>query len=173
MQLYKRKDEVSHVLDCLENLNAGKMTNLLLEYDFEGFSGRLELDKCAVVGHSFGGATAVASLANNERFKVGVLLDGWMFPLDDKIYEQKMQQPMLFINSETFSDNKNIKRMRKLNNGLADPGSDRKMITLLGSVHQTQSDFTLILPNRIGKWIRRHRAYGSATCKRGQHRSCC
>jgi len=33
------------------------------------FKGRLDLNKVAIVGHSFGGATTVMSLAKDKRFR--------------------------------------------------------------------------------------------------------
>jgi pimeloyl-ACP methyl ester carboxylesterase len=39
------------------------------------------VDSVAVVGHSFGGATAVASALHHESVSLAVSLDGWLFPL--------------------------------------------------------------------------------------------
>ena len=38
-------------------------------FHFGQFKGRLDVDKAAVMGHSFGGGTTVLSLVQDERFK--------------------------------------------------------------------------------------------------------
>ena len=38
------------------------------DYDFSQFVGRLDLDLAAVIGHSFGAATALTVLREDQRF---------------------------------------------------------------------------------------------------------
>ena len=38
------------------------------DYDFSQFVGRLDLDLAAVIGHSFGAATALTALRKDQRF---------------------------------------------------------------------------------------------------------
>ena len=48
------------------------MKNMLGEgdsFDFSQFKDRLDLEKVAVVGHSFGGGTVVQTMAQDKRFK--------------------------------------------------------------------------------------------------------
>lgn len=49
------------------------------------------------LGHSFGGATTVLSLTKDTRFKVGIALDAWLFPLRD--CQVQVDQPLLFIST--------------------------------------------------------------------------
>ncbi len=49
-------------------------------------------------GHSFGGATTVLSLALDSRFKMGVALDAWLFPLRD-FNVKDIKQPLMFIST--------------------------------------------------------------------------
>ena len=39
-------------------------------FDFSQFKGRLDLDKVAIMGHSFGGGTVVQTLSHDQRFKL-------------------------------------------------------------------------------------------------------
>ena len=39
------------------------------DFDFSQFQGRLNLDLVAVMGHSFGGATTIQTLSEDQRFK--------------------------------------------------------------------------------------------------------
>lgn len=55
-------------------------------------------------GHSFGGATTLYSLAKDPRFKLGVVLDGWLFPLRDEDVAQQINHPVMFINTGNMID---------------------------------------------------------------------
>lgn len=60
-----------------------------------------------------------------DIYRVGVMLDGWMHPLDDEVYE-KISQPLLMINMETFQWQENVDQMQRLQG----QGIDRPMITI-------------------------------------------
>ena len=51
-------------------------------------------------------------LISNPR--CGIALDAWMFPLGDELYHHTINQPLLFINTETFHWRKNIKQIMEL-----------------------------------------------------------
>ena len=59
------------------------------------------------MGHSFGGASALytAIKLNGQGIKGVIGLDPWLFPMKDLYLEYKLNIPVLFINSETFSNN--------------------------------------------------------------------
>jgi dienelactone hydrolase len=63
--------DLTFVLDQLAALNAGGNSN---------FSGRLDLSRIAIVGHSLGGLTAIRALENEPRVKAAVLLDAVVPP---------------------------------------------------------------------------------------------
>ncbi|WP_370655723.1 alpha/beta hydrolase [Paracraurococcus lichenis] len=48
-----------------------------------GLAGRLDLSRVAAVGHSFGGAVAIALCGRDRRISAGVNIDGWMFGAGD------------------------------------------------------------------------------------------
>jgi platelet-activating factor acetylhydrolase len=58
-------------LDILTLLNQGaEIWNMLGgDYDLKQFKGSMDLSKAGVMGHSFGGATAVQTLTMDDRFK--------------------------------------------------------------------------------------------------------
>nr|XP_006626068.1 PREDICTED: platelet-activating factor acetylhydrolase isoform X1 [Lepisosteus oculatus] len=150
-QVQQRANECIKALNLLTNINAGEpVTNALqLQFDWSRLKGSMDLCKTAVMGHSFGGATVIESLCKEPKFKCGVALDAWMFPLDDEVYA-RVNKPIMFINSEKFQWAGNIIKMKKLDS----PTIQRKMITIRGSVHQSFPDFTFLTGNWIGKLLK-------------------
>ncbi|XP_019637400.1 PREDICTED: platelet-activating factor acetylhydrolase-like [Branchiostoma belcheri] len=147
-QVHQRADEMGHMLDLLVSIDQGSNINNLCNtgMDLSQFKGKLDLDRVAAMGHSFGGATSLVSLYKDTRLKCAVILDGWMLPVDREMYPQ-ISQPVLFINTEVFHWPGNIVRMNRL---MGRDGVDRKMITIKGTVHQSQSDFTFLFGKFFG-----------------------
>ncbi|XP_077173720.1 platelet-activating factor acetylhydrolase [Paroedura picta] len=147
-QVQQRAKECSRALDFLLGVNSGKASeNLLpLSFDWTPVKGSIDIHRIAVMGHSFGAATAIETLSQDVRFKCGVALDAWMMPLRDEVYS-RVHQPLLFINSEKFQWESNILEMKKL----ASANRETKTITIRGSVHQSFSDFTFLTGNLMGK----------------------
>ncbi|EAR86444.2 platelet-activating factor acetylhydrolase (macronuclear) [Tetrahymena thermophila SB210] len=70
------------------------------------FKQNLSLDKnnITLMGHSYGGATVQCSAFKyTEHVKALVCLDPWLFPMKDSYLEQKLNIPVLYINSESFN----------------------------------------------------------------------
>ncbi|XP_060773353.1 platelet-activating factor acetylhydrolase isoform X2 [Neoarius graeffei] len=150
-QVKQRADECIKALDLLININSGKhVENVLLsEFDWSKLKNSMDLCRIAVMGHSFGGATVIECLCKEVKFKCGIALDTWMFPLEEEIFPS-VKQPIFFINSEKFQWAGNIIRMKKLDSALI----PRKMITIMGAVHQSFPDFTFLtaLERDFNQW---------------------
>ncbi|XP_064597792.1 platelet-activating factor acetylhydrolase 2, cytoplasmic-like [Liolophura sinensis] len=149
-QMYIRASECQRALDLLQTLNNGQEVHNILHEDFDllQFKNRLDLGKASLIGHSFGGATCICTLAKDKRFKVGIVLDGWMHPLDDEIYSSPTQ-PILFINTETFHWEKNTEQMKQL----LTEGVERRIITIRGTCHQSQTDFQFLINKPMGRFL--------------------
>ncbi|VDP18085.1 unnamed protein product, partial [Soboliphyme baturini] len=152
---FKNKSLISKTASCrmserIEGIaedRDGVPVNLLLGDDFDLLQFKVtidsfDFDRTAIIGHSFGGATVIGALAESEAFKVGVVLDGWMFPLSADVYS-RVPQPILFLNSDSFQWKDNIDCMRQLYSS----DVERTM----GSVHQSHSDFTFLVNQWIGR----------------------
>ena len=81
------------------------------------------------------------------RFKQGIVLDGWLFPMKDE--QITMNQPIVFINTESFMNRHNIAKMKTFLTGEA----NRKMVFMKGSVHQNHIDAPLIFKDGLIKKI--------------------
>nr|XP_046229728.1 platelet-activating factor acetylhydrolase isoform X1 [Scatophagus argus]XP_046229729.1 platelet-activating factor acetylhydrolase isoform X1 [Scatophagus argus] len=150
-QVKQRADECILALDKLTQINSGMPVQnvLLTQFDWTTLENSMDLCRIAAMGHSFGGATVIEALCKEVKFKCGIALDAWMFPLDDEIFP-RVKQPIFFINSEKFQWAGNISRMRKLDSAVI----QRKMITIRGTVHQSFPDFTFLTGNWIGKLMK-------------------
>uniref|UniRef100_A0A3P9GZM2 Platelet-activating factor acetylhydrolase n=1 Tax=Oryzias latipes TaxID=8090 RepID=A0A3P9GZM2_ORYLA len=150
-QVKLRADECIQALNKLIEINSGAAVQnaLKTQFDWTTLENSMDLCRIAVMGHSFGGATVIESLCKEVKFKCGIALDAWMFPLDDEIFP-RVKQPIFFINSEKFQWAGNISRMKKLDSTVI----QRKMITIRGTVHQSFPDFTFLTGNCIGKLLK-------------------
>ncbi|NXT76192.1 PAFA2 acetylhydrolase, partial [Zapornia atra] len=149
-QVHQRAEECVRALQLFRDISSGKSITNILPQDFDlsvlKVSG-IDLTKVAVMGHSFGGVTAVLALVKEPSFRCAVALDAWMFPLENALYPE-VPKPVLFINTEKFQTPESIGKMKRLSSR----DSQTKIITVLGSVHQSQTDFTFLtgkLFNRI------------------------
>ncbi|XP_054841108.1 platelet-activating factor acetylhydrolase [Eublepharis macularius] len=148
LQVQQRAEECIRALNLLLDVNSGKqVANLLpMSFDWTPVKDSIDVHRIAVMGHSFGAATAIETLSKDARFKCGVALDAWMLPLCDEVYP-RVHQPLLFINSEKFQWAYNILEMKKLDS----TDLERKMITIKGTVHQNFPDFTFLAGSIVGK----------------------
>ncbi|XP_036624773.1 platelet-activating factor acetylhydrolase [Trichosurus vulpecula] len=146
-QVLQRAEECSKALNLILDINGGKTVKNVLDstFDLRQLKDAIDNKKIAVMGHSFGGATAIQSLSEDKRFQCGIALDAWMVPLSDELYS-RVPQPLFFINSERFQTAENVMKMRQFYLG----GKERKMITIKGSVHQNFPDFTFVTGNILG-----------------------
>ena len=158
-QLHQRVEECAQALEVLKNLNSGYYTSTELsggknrgkivfdkDFKWEQFKDRLDIDKAALIGHSFGGATAVAAGAFNPEYKASVCLDGWFYPIERDLYE-KIQQPILMLNASKWQWAKNVKRMKQMNAN----NSEKIMFTLKDIVHQSFSDLSFLTSGYLGR----------------------
>ncbi|KAB0338101.1 hypothetical protein FD754_024805, partial [Muntiacus muntjak] len=126
-QVRQRAKECSQALSLILDIDHGRpVTNVLdLEFDVEQLKDSIDRDKIAVIGHSFGGATVIQTLSEDQRFRCGIALDAWMLPIGDEVYS-RIPQPLFFINLERFQYPSNIIRIKKC----FLPDRERKMITI-------------------------------------------
>jgi len=82
-------DDVRHVIDRLEALNAGDPGGLL--------TGRLDLAHIGYVGASFGGSVVVQALLDEPRIRAGVAQDGKPYFADDT--PAALQRPLMYMQS--------------------------------------------------------------------------
>ncbi|XP_035204421.1 platelet-activating factor acetylhydrolase-like, partial [Stegodyphus dumicola] len=155
-QVHHRAKECSLALNILSAINAAEPVANVLDTSklpLESFKGMLNLGKVSVAGHSFGGATVIATMATDKRFKAGLGLDTWMLPFTEETsIFRKVQQPMLFINMEKFQTRANLKVMKMMES----TKSLRVIITLKGTVHLNQCDVPFLCDKTMRRLFGAH-----------------
>ncbi|KAI8052308.1 platelet-activating factor acetylhydrolase [Syncephalis plumigaleata] len=144
-QIHHRLGEVHSAWELLERLDSGDAVDNCLEesaatlnnddtnvamsngFDQKQLKNRLDLNRAAMAGHSFGGATTIEALREpGTPYKCGVAFDPWMFAVSKEVNnngtttndkdDQRAKPtppPIMAINSQAFtkwSQNYNILR---------------------------------------------------------------
>ncbi|XP_021918157.1 platelet-activating factor acetylhydrolase-like isoform X2 [Zootermopsis nevadensis] len=151
-QVTKRVQECRKVIDILEKLNSGIYIENVLGRDFKlgQFKDRLNLTSLTMMGHSFGGATALLTLGCDCRLKFGVILDPWMFSLKEELdLPNIIKQPLLFVNTETFHVATNFNAVKRYTDSTPDECGKRTVFTIKGTTHESQAD----TPHLVGYWL--------------------
>jgi platelet-activating factor acetylhydrolase len=118
--------------------------------DWARWKNRFHIDKITVAGHSFGAATVVEVLRNADRFEnvqAGIIYDIWGAPIKppEEDHRHRIHSPLLGINSEAFMYwQTNFDAVMALMNEASEQGAPAFLCTVRGSVHISQSDFSVL-----------------------------
>ena len=141
--LQARKKAVVNTLDyiCNEEIIKGLL----------GAHVQLDRNRVFMAGHSFGGGTSASVVSEDDRITAGViLLDPFMNPCQEKVFEQKTRLPMICIRSEEYDKISPIResalRFIKANTENIVSGYFKN------SYHCTQCDLILYLPVELKLW---------------------
>lgn len=133
--------------------NAGSSSKGLEGIDWSDWDDRLLLRNVTTMGHSFGGATTVEIVRQNDRFPYigqGILLDAWgqATPKVGEVTHQSLCKPLLAIDSEAFMHwPENFKRICDIGEEARNGGALCWMLTIKGSTHLSQTDFAILYPH--------------------------
>jgi dienelactone hydrolase len=126
-QINTRVADVSYVLDHIKDIQA----------DNDDFWNMVDLERVGIMGHSFGGATAIVASSRDARLDACIALDGWLVPVEQSIIKNGLNVPFLFMGQTYWSNPVNYENLDTLI--AASTGSAEKII-LDGTKHFDYSD---------------------------------
>ena len=131
---------------------AGGSSRVLKGIDWASWKNRFHLKQVTMLGHSFGAATAIEVLRHQDRFQFigqGIIYDIWgaaIQPPEEK-REHRLNTPILGINSEAFMYwPDNFSSVMSLCKEAKEQDQLAWLMTVRGSVHISQTDFSLLYP---------------------------
>ena len=134
--------DIAFVLDRLEQLNASDATG--------NFTGRLDMSRLGVFGHSFGGAQAAQFCSQDSRCKAGIDVDG---SLHGSVIQAGIHKPFMFLLSGRgdFSSDAEIRQIQADIQTVYDrlPADGRLRISIRGANHFLFSDDGALLKSHI------------------------
>lgn len=140
--------DIAFVLDRLQALNASGPSGK--------FTGRLDMTRVGVFGHSFGGTQAAHFCSQDSRCKAGVDVDGF---LHGSVIQTGIHRPFMFLLSGQgdFSSDAEVRQIKADIQSVYDrlPGDARLRIVIRGANHFLFSDDGALLKSRILMWALR------------------
>ena len=134
--------DIAFVLDQLERLNVSDPTGK--------FTGRLDMTRVGVFGHSFGGAQAAQFCSLDSRCKAGIDVDG---SLHGSVIQAGIHKPFMFLLSGQgdFSSDAEIRQIQADIQSVYDrlPADGRLRISIRGANHFLFSDDGALLKSHI------------------------
>lgn len=117
-------------------------------------TGRLDMDRVGIFGHSLGGATALLSCHNDARYKAGMDIDG--APLGS-VASETVAKPFLFLLSDHSTESLTPETPDSIRNAMANirkvfyrmPADRRMMVSIRGANHYLFSDNAAMLKSPL------------------------
>lgn len=141
------KADIAFVLDQLTRLNTADETGK--------FTGRLDLTRIGLLGHSFGGATALQFCRDDSRCKAGIDLDG--APLGNVVTEGIHQPFMFLLSDHSRESDPESQKIRANIQSIYDrlPADIRQRLAIRGAHHFTFSDDGALLKSHLLRGVLR------------------
>ncbi len=126
-QINTRVADVSFVLDHIQEIQ---------DKD-DGFWSKIDLGRVGIMGHSFGGGTAIVASSRDTRFDACIALDGWLVPIEQSIIKNGLKVPFLFMGQTHWTNPVNYENLDTL---IAASTASAEKLILDGTKHFDYSD---------------------------------
>ncbi len=131
----QRAGDLAFVLDQLTALNAADPAGRL--------TGRLDLSRVGVFGHSMGGGTTIEFCAHDARCQAALTMDAYLPPVSTDVYTNGLRQPFLSMFSERWPTAENNRLFDRLFHA---PGGAAYDAIIAGTAHYDFSDIPSLTP---------------------------
>ena len=139
--------DIAFVLDRLARLNASDSARK--------FTGRLDMTRVGILGHSLGGAVAAQFCHEDPRCKAGVNIDG---APHGSVIQTGLRQPFMFLLSDhgAASDSESVQILSDIRS-IYDriPADRRLLVTIRGAFHYVFSDDGAIMKSSVVRGLLR------------------
>ena len=126
-QINTRVADVSYVLDHIKEIQA----------DNDDFWNMIDLERVGIMGHSFGGGTAIVASSRDTRLDACIALDGWLVPIEQSIIKKGLKVPFLFMGQTYWTNPVNYEKLDTL---IAASTASAEKLILDGTKHFDYSD---------------------------------
>lgn len=114
----------------------------------------LELSNLALIGHGFGGATAISSAANDTRIKASLAMDAWLLPYMNSLDQIVVKStPLLHLTASDYFSSQSSPEYdcKKVNttyfDKVAKSGNQHvQQVSIAKSTHLSQTDYFMLMP---------------------------
>ena len=137
-QINTRAFDIGFIIDQIRKIETGIIDSKL--------SGRLDLDRVALGGHSYGGATAILASHNHEIIKACVVLDGWISPIPDKVISEGINVPFLFMGRPNWDDSDYPGNYERLADLITHSSNEKYDLRINQTLHLDYTDIPLMSP---------------------------
>ena len=126
-QINTRVADVSFVLDYIKDVQGGD----------DSFWNMIDLERVGIMGHSFGGGTAIVASSRDTRLDACIALDGWLVPIEQSIIKKGLKVPFLFMGQTYWTNPVNYEKLDTL---IAASTASAEKLILDGTKHFDYSD---------------------------------
>ena len=137
-QINTRAFDIGFIIDQIREIETGMIDSKL--------SGRLDLDRVALGGHSYGGATAILASHNHEIVKACVVLDGWISPIPDEVISEGINVPFLFMGRPSWHDSDYPGDYERLADLITHSSNEKYDLRINQTLHLDYTDIPLMSP---------------------------
>ena len=138
MQMNTRVADISFILDQLDKIQSGKIESQI--------NAKIDLERIAVGGHSYGGSTATVVSQRDNRIKACFSLDSWISPIPQETIDDGVHIPFLFMGRPTWEGSDYPGNYPRLDSLMAHSSNPKYRLIIKGTKHLDYSDIPLFSP---------------------------
>ena len=138
MQMNARATDISFIIGQLEKMHSGEIISKI--------KGKIDFNKIAVGGHSYGGSTATVSAQRDVRISACFVLDSWISPVPDETIKAGVRVPFLFMGRPTWEGSDYPKNYPRLDSLMAHSTDPKYRIVIKETQHLDFTDIPLFSP---------------------------